>query len=127
MEPNRLRERCLAKILEENNLDKRVGIITKSFHEFEPKDLTDRVDVIFTECAFNFASLPWDNFYFYYGLENLRGLLNGENSSWSVLPLSITFKAIAVSLENLDKIRSPVGVTEGIDIGEFDKIILVYL
>lgn len=35
------------------------------------------------------------------------------------------FYAIAVSMEDLDKIRSPVGSTEGFDIQEFDKVILV--
>ncbi len=88
-----------------------------------------------SECAFNFALLPWDNLYFYYGLDNLREIFsnnntdNGskKNSNRVILPFRIKFKAIAVSMENLDKIRSPVGITEGFDIGEFDKIILVTL
>ena len=41
------------------------------------------------------------------------------------MPKRITFNVIAISMENLDKIRSPVGVCEGFDLGEFDKVVLV--
>ena len=43
----------------------------------------------------------------------------------TVLPATIRFKLIAVSMEDLDKIRSPVGICEGFDLAEFDKVILV--
>jgi protein arginine N-methyltransferase 7 len=91
-----------------------------------------KFDIVLSECAFSFALLPWDNLYLFYGLSNLREIFsnnnadsNGKKSSRVILPFRIRFKAIAVSMENLDKIRSPVGITEGFDIGEFDKIILV--
>ena len=86
-----------------------------------------KFDIILSECSFNFALLPWDNLYFYYGLENLGHVLESVavSNNKIILPFRITFKTIAVSLENLDKIRSPVGITEGFDLAEFDKIILV--
>ena len=35
--------------------------------------------------------------------------------------------AIALNLEDLNKIRYPVGICEGFDLAEFDKIVLVKL
>ncbi len=70
--------------------------------------------------------LPWDNLYFYYGLQHLKQLNDNEfYRDKIILPSRIRFKAILVHLDDLDKIRSPVGETEGIDITEFDKVILV--
>lgn len=34
---------------------------------------------------------------------------------------------IAINMENLDKIRSPVGICEGFNLNEFDRVILVRL
>ena len=82
-----------------------------------------QIDVILSECSFNHALLPWDNLYFYYGLKHFSSITNGAQIK--VLPYRMRFFAIAVSMEDLDKIRSPVGSTEGFDIQEFDKVILV--
>src|SRR5579883_1830266 len=85
-----------------------------------------QVDIIFSELSFSQALLPWDNLYFYYGLEHVASLIQLlHRDAITVLPRRMRFYAIAVSLENLDKIRSPVQSTEGFDIREFDKVILV--
>ena len=44
----------------------------------------------------------------------------------TILPKSFKFYAMAVNLENLHKIRSPVGNCEGFNLDEFDKVILVF-
>ena len=46
-------------------------------------------------------------------------------TSFEILPKRIRFMAIALNLEDLNKIRYPVGICEGFDLAEFDKIILV--
>ena len=80
-----------------------------------------------SECAFSLALLPWDNIYFYYGLAHLKSLLPvNDFKEKTILPKSFKFYAIAVNLENLHKIRSPVGNCEGFNLDEFDKVILVY-
>ena len=82
--------------------------------------------MILSDCAFNYALLPWDNVYFHYGLENLRSLYPADYfKNIKILPKRIKFFGLAVNMENLDKIRSPVGICEGFDLGEFDKVILV--
>ncbi len=85
-----------------------------------------KFDIIFSELSFGQSLLPWDNLYFYYGLQHLKQL-NGNQffNDKIILTFRIRFKAVAVHLQDLDKIRSPVGETEGIDITEFDKVILV--
>jgi protein arginine N-methyltransferase 7 len=86
-----------------------------------------KFDIIFSECAFSLALLPWDNIYFYYGLAHLKSLLPvNDFKEKTVLPKSLKFYAIAVNLENLHKIRSPVRNCEGFNLDEFDKVILVY-
>ena len=55
-------------------------------------------------------------------IENSRKFFS---SDVKILPQKFKLKAIAVEFENLDKIRSPVGICEGFDISEFDKVILV--
>ena len=73
--------------------------------------------------------MPWDNLYFYYGIEhlkNIQALSRGHDSDEvKILPFKIKFKAIALQFEHLHKIRSPVGQTCGFNIKEFDKVILV--
>lgn len=85
-----------------------------------------KFDLILSEFSFGNALLPWDNLYFFYGLEHLNQLdSNLVNNNIHILPKSMTLKAIAVQLEDLDKIRSPVGNAEGFNLDEFDKVILV--
>jgi protein arginine N-methyltransferase 7 len=85
-----------------------------------------KFDIIFSELSFGQSLLPWDNLYFYYGIQHLKQLNNSQfYKDKKIMPFRIRFKAIAVQLEDLDKIRSPVGETEGFDITEFDKVILV--
>lgn len=75
-----------------------------------------------SECSFNNSVLPWDNLYLINCIDRIKKL---QNNKIKILPKKLKFKAIAVELENLDKIRSPVGICEGFDINAFDKVILV--
>jgi protein arginine N-methyltransferase 7 len=67
--------------------------------------------------------LPWDNLYILNCLRKLSQFKSDDD--FVILPTEIKFKAVAVNLENLNKIRSPVVDCEGFDITEFDKVILV--
>lgn len=60
-------------------------------------------------------------------MEHFRSVYENEEklNSVKVLPIQIRLKVIAISMENLDKIRSPVGICEGFDLKEFDQVILV--
>lgn len=85
--------------------------------------------------AFSSAHLPWENLYFYYGVESLINaqLHNGsnkadkDNCNPTLLPFRISIYAIAVQFEHLHKIRSPVEETCGFSLKEFDRVILVIL
>ncbi|CAF0727754.1 unnamed protein product [Brachionus calyciflorus] len=127
LESNKFRERCLLSFLNENNLlDERITIIDKNFNELNSNDLKNNdFDLILSESSFNSILLPWDNLYLYYGLENLRSIKQKEFEQVKrILPVRLRLKAILINMENLDKIRSQVGVCEGFDLSEFDKIIL---
>ena len=85
-----------------------------------------KFEILMTECAFSLALLPWDNIYFKYGLEHLNNInKTNDLKIETILPANITFYAMAVNLENLHKIRSPVVNCEGFELNEFDQVILV--
>jgi protein arginine N-methyltransferase 7 len=87
-------------------------------------NIYSKIDIVISECSFTNSVLPWDNLYILHCIENSRKFLSNQ---FTILPLKFKLKAIAVELENLDKIRSPVGICEGFDISEFDTVILVSL
>lgn len=89
-----------------------------------------KFDVIFSEVVFSSGLLPWDNMYFYYCLEHLKQVMADRKGSKgfdhvTVLPKRLKIKLIAIEMENLHKIRCPVGDFDGIKLDEFDEIILV--
>ncbi len=57
-------------------------------------------------------------------IDNIRNL-NANDTQLLVLPTEIEFHAMAVNFADLNKIRSTVGLCEGFDLSDFDKIILV--
>ena len=123
LETNQIRKRCLDSFITENNLANKVQIVEKAFHELDEADYQHKkFNILFSELSFSQALLPWENLYFYYGSKNAKKI--SADTSVKFLPNKITFKAIAVNFENLDKIRSPVDNCEGFNIAEFDKVIL---
>ena len=123
LETNRIRKKCLESFISENSLEKRVTIVEKLLHDLDELDYEKaKFNILFSELSFSQALLPWENLYFYYGSKHVNKIAGGNKVK--SLPCRITLKAIAVNFEDLDKIRSPVGVCEGFDLTEFDKIIL---
>ena len=154
IESNSSRRNCLKDFIKVNGLIERVQLIEKNLTDFESKDLetidvraaqcgfislrcslnvrvcTLQFDIIFSEVVFSSGLLPWDNIYFYYCLEHLRQVMSGRGDSKSfdrvtVLPKRLKIKLIGIEMENLHKIRCPVGDFDGIKLDEFDEIILV--
>ncbi len=82
--------------------------------------------MVFSECSFSNTLLPWDNLYLLNCVDKIRKL-NSIESQLTVLPAEVEFYAMAVRFEDLNKIRSTVGVCEGFDLTEFDEVILVSL
>lgn len=123
LEINKIRKRCLESFIAENNLENKLTILEKSFHELSQTDYdTTKFNILLSELAFSQALLPWENLYFYYGCKNVTSLTGSNEIKF--LPERIVLKAIAVEYENLDKIRSHVNVCEGFNLAEFDKVIL---
>jgi protein arginine N-methyltransferase 7 len=123
LETNRIRKKCLESFISENGLENKVTIVEKLLHELDVLDYeNNKFNILFSELSFSQALLPWENLYFYYGSKQANKI--ACKNKVKSLPCRITLKAIAVDFEDLDKIRSPVGVCEGFDLTPFDKIIL---
>ncbi len=124
METNQIRKRCLNSFISENNFENKITIVEKLFHELNESDYEmNKFNIVFSELAFSQALLPWENLYFYYGAQNIKKIA-ANKTEIKILPGRIKIYGIAVSFENLDKIRSPVNTCEGFKLNEFDKIIL---
>lgn len=132
LESNRLRKECLKKFISLNELTAKLTIIEKSLHELEQADFNSSIDYVLSELAFTSSHLPWENMYFYYATEALKKTnavkelpdMGIDMGRLNLLPYRVRFYAIAVQLENLHKIRSPVIETCGFSLKEFDKVIL---
>ena len=81
-----------------------------------------QIDVVLAEPFSQAAHLPWEHLYFWYALNSLRPQLS---PNVKVLPANMTIKAMGVEFKDLHKIRAPVGICEGFDVSEFDKLIEV--
>ena len=55
----------------------------------------------------------------------VEGHISKDVGRIEVLPKKLKVKLIAIQMENLHKIRNPVGDFDGIKLDEFDEIILV--
>lgn len=148
LETNRFRQKCLESLIAENKLENKIIVINSAVHQLKQHDLENltvkffcywfflktkyedlfdfKIDVVMSECSFCQALLPWDNLYYFYGLEHLfRTIDTNVKQSVNVMPIRIRFCAVAISMQDLHKIRYPVGSSEGFSLAEFDKVILV--
>jgi len=83
-----------------------------------------QINLLIGEPFYTTSTLPWHNLHFLYARSELGSLLAPD---CKVLPVAVTFKAIAVEFEHLWKIRSAVGECEGFNLATFDSLIEVYV
>lgn len=81
-----------------------------------------QIDLVIGEPVFQTSSLPWDNMCFWYQAQQLR---NHFKEQTRILPGKMTIYAIPVYYKDLWKIRADVGLCEGFNLQEFDKVIQV--
>ncbi|KAH9515598.1 Protein arginine N-methyltransferase 7 [Bulinus truncatus] len=118
---NHSTRKFVRKMINHNNLQDKVFVLDKTAEDITPDDLHNlKIDLVVAEPFFQAALLPWEHLYFWYALHYLRSELSPNAV---ILPESMTVKAMAVQFRDLQKIRSPVGICEGFDITEFDKLI----
>lgn len=77
---------------------------------------------VFGEPSFVSSIVPFDNLYFGTALTQVRPKLRPDVS---VLPVRAVTYAVPVEFLDLQKIRAPLGVREGFDLGIFDRLIEV--
>lgn len=63
--------------------------------------------------------LPWDDLQFWYTVSPLL------SPKVKVIPMTAHLKVMAVSFDDLHKIRAPVGICEGLDLRLYDEMIEV--
>ena len=81
-----------------------------------------QIDIVIGEPIFQSSILPWDNMCFWYLSQQLKSCLSEH---CQVLPGNMVIYAVPVNYADLWKIRADVGLCEGFNIQEFDKIIQV--
>lgn len=117
LESNRYSSKVLQNYVDANQL-KNVKII----HCLSEIDNFDEITCVFGEPNFLSALVPWDNFYFGTLISRIRSKLR---SDVVIIPRQATIHAVAVEFLDLHKIRSPLGVCEGFDLGIFDEFVEV--
>ena len=89
--------------------------------------------MLLSDAFFHTSLLPWHSLYLWYARTELHPYLappgmNGDGHQGAlVMPATATLRAVAVELEDLWKIRAPVGNCEGFDLGYFDRMIEVHV
>ncbi|XP_060519406.1 protein arginine N-methyltransferase 7 [Cylas formicarius] len=86
----------------------------------DPGRIASEVTLVLGEPYFSSSILPWDNLYFLYLLNKLKGRLSG---TVKIFPQKCTIKGVPVRFEDLYKIRAPLGLCEGFDVKPFDDLI----
>ncbi|XP_071086920.1 protein arginine N-methyltransferase 7-like [Haliotis cracherodii] len=121
IETNPMYKRITDALIQHNNLRDRVTVINKQPNEISRDDLDNlQVDVIVGEPYFSSSMLPWHNVHMWYAIYDLDAHL-ADNAV--VLPGKMVMKAVAMDFNHMWKIRAPVGVCEGFDLTEFDRLI----
>ncbi|XP_046582798.1 protein arginine N-methyltransferase 7-like [Haliotis rubra] len=121
IETNPMYKKITDTLIQHNSLRDRVTVIDKQPHEINRNDLDNlQVDVVVGEPYFSSSVLPWHNVHVWYAISDLEAHLAADAV---VLPGRMVIKAVAMDFDHLWKIRAPVGVCEGFDITEFDRLI----
>ncbi|XP_067651513.1 protein arginine N-methyltransferase 7-like [Haliotis asinina] len=121
IETNPMYKRITEALIQQNSLRDRVTVIDKQPHEINQSDLHNlQVDVVVGEPYFSSSMLPWHNVHVWYAIYDLEAHIAADAV---VLPGRMVIKAVAMDFDHLWKIRAPVGVCEGFDITEFDRLI----
>ncbi|CAH1780265.1 unnamed protein product [Owenia fusiformis] len=120
LETNHIARRVLEAYCTRNALTN-VKVINKEPSEVTEGDLDGhKVDIVLAEPYFSSSILPWHNFHMWFAMKELTNHLR-DNAS--VLPHSATIKAIGVEFKDLWKIRAPLGICEGFQLGIFGQLI----
>ncbi|XP_011304207.1 protein arginine N-methyltransferase 7 [Fopius arisanus] len=113
LETNHLSRRALDGFVEANDLSGRVRI----FQDIQQLPKAVRGDLVFGEPYYVNSIFPWDNLRFWY-----------LGSHWApgvrILPGGATIRGVPVEFKDLHKIRAPLGVCEGFDLGIFDDLVM---
>ncbi|KAK3799169.1 hypothetical protein RRG08_051443 [Elysia crispata] len=121
LDMNRSCCRIIEEIIKHNKYEDKICILDKRPEDIIAEDLFNlKIDVVLAEPFSQAAHLPWEHLYFWYALNSLRPQLS---PNVKVLPANMTIKAMGVEFKDLHKIRAPVGICEGFDVSEFDKLI----
>ncbi|XP_052231966.1 protein arginine N-methyltransferase 7-like isoform X1 [Dreissena polymorpha] len=120
IESNFLCTRVMGEFVTVNGLKDRVTILDRSVQDIQAADIPDKIDIVVGEPVFQTAVLPWDAISFWYIAQALGSCLS---PGLVCLPRTLTVYALPVEYEHLWKIRANVGVSEGFDISQFDKLI----
>lgn len=122
LESNMLCRRLITAYVAANNLESTVVVLDKSATELADQDIDfNKIDLLVGEPYFVNASLPWHNLsHVLHARTHLSPLLATD---CSIIPSSLSIKAVAVEFEHLYKIRSDVGSCEGFSLESFDRLI----
>lgn len=94
-----------------NNIRNLLEMVDKNF-----------IDVVIAEPYFLSSVLPWDDFYIYHLLNQVKPILKDDAQ---IFPKAAIVKAIAVKFDDLHKIRAPLKVCEGFQMAPFDELVKV--
>ncbi|XP_063991899.1 protein arginine N-methyltransferase 7 [Diachasmimorpha longicaudata] len=112
LEPNHLSRRALESFVKENDLERKVRIL-KGVEEI-PEGVKG---LVFGEPYYVNSIFPWDNLRFWY-------LASHFAPGMKVLPCIARVRGVAMEFKDLHKIRAPLGVCEGFDLGIFDELVM---
>ncbi|XP_060604526.1 protein arginine N-methyltransferase 7-like [Ruditapes philippinarum] len=120
IETNHMCKRVIKEFIKHNKLQDSVTVLDKLPEDIGETDIPEKIDIIIGEPVFQSSLLPWDNMCYWYLSQQFGNHLSDQ---CKVLPGKMTIYAIAVNYVDLWKIRADVGICEGFNIQEFDKII----
>ncbi|XP_028392540.1 protein arginine N-methyltransferase 7-like [Dendronephthya gigantea] len=121
LEPEVATRRVIQQIVTANGFTDRIVLLSKTADQLTKMDIQDEVDVILGEPFFISSLVPWHDLYFWYASRSVMSNLCDHKIK--VNPGSACLKAVAVELDDLWKIRAPLGSVEGFNVQAFDKLI----
>lgn len=86
------------------------------------QDLMKKASVLIGEPHFSSSTLPWHNLKFWYEKSSLQRLM-WPSDSIVIIPQGFYLKAVGVHFRDLWKIRAPIEVTEGFNLGSYGKVV----